>query len=189
MVIALQLRRLVLFLVWFSLFTVVVVIVTSRGENGYAQPALAAQQAPPCPGLVSGIRATGEYNRVPQEDVVINGELWGGPDWAPGHRSFWHCHSGGQILVIWEGEGQIQNRGERVRIIRRGEMSVATRGLEHWHGAGPDEHGHWMQVSVRPSGVFWMEEVGDEDFLGNDIGINSRNEFMRTGVQEKYPMR
>ena len=34
-----------------------------------------------------------------------------------------------------------------------------------------------------------MEEVGDEDYLGNDIGINSRNEFLATGVQEKYPAR
>ena len=53
MAIALQLRKLGLFLLWFSLFTVVVVIVTSNGEYGYAQPpvdVLAAQEAPGCPG-------------------------------------------------------------------------------------------------------------------------------------------
>jgi hypothetical protein len=32
-----------------------------------------------------------------------------------------------------------------------------------------------------------MEEVGKDDYLGNDIGINSRNEFLRTGVKTKRP--
>jgi len=30
-----------------------------------------------------------------------------------------------------------------------------------------------------------MEEVGRDDYLGNDTGINSRNEFLRTGVPKK----
>jgi 4-carboxymuconolactone decarboxylase len=121
--------------------------------------------------------------------VVINGEPWGGADWAPGHRSYWHCHRGGQILLMWDGEGRIQNRGERVRTLQRSEMSHAPPWTEHWHGGSPDTHGHWLQVSVQPVGTFWMEEVGDEDYLGNDIGINSRNEFLATGVKEKYPNR
>ena len=153
----------------------------SNREYGYAQPitdAPAAQEAPGCPG-----EATGEYRSAPVEEVVINGEPWGGP----GHRSYWHCHRGGQILLMWDGEGRIQNRGERVRILQRGEMSRAPPWTEHWHGGGPDTHGHWLQVSVRPGGTFWMEEVGDEDYLGNDIGINSRNEFLATGAREKYP--
>ena len=192
MAIALRLRKLGLSLLWFSLFTVVVVIVTSNGESGYAQPlmdALAAQEAPGCPGERSGVLATGEYRSARVENVVINGEPWGGADWAPGHRSYWHCHRGGQILLMWDGEGRIQNRGERVRILQRGEMSHAPPWTEHWHGASPDSHGHWLQVSVQPTGTYWMEEVGDEDYLGNDIGINSRNEFLATGVKEKYPDR
>ena len=192
MAIALRLRKLGLSLIWFSLFTVVVVIVTSNGESGYAQPlmdALAAQEAPGCPGERSGVLATGEYRSARVENVVINGEPWGGADWAPGHRSYWHCHRGGQILLMWDGEGRIQNRGERVRILQRGEMSHAPPWTEHWHGASPGSHGHWLQVSVQPTGTYWMEEVGDEDYLGNDIGINSRNEFLATGVKEKYPDR
>ncbi len=68
-------------------------------------------------------------------------------------------------------------------------MSHAGPWTEHWHGASPDTNGHWLQVSVQPTGTYWMEEVGDEDYLGNDIGINSRNEFLATGVREKYPGR
>ena len=179
------------------MFTAVVVIVAANREYGYAQPAvgalpagaLAAQEAPGCPGERSGVLATGEYRGAPVEEVVINGEPWGGADWAAGHRSYWHCHRGGQILLMWDGEGRIQNRGERVRILQRGEMSHAPPWTEHWHGASPDTHGHWLQVSVQPTGTYWMEEVGNEDYLGNDIGINSRNEFLTTGVREKYPGR
>ncbi len=197
-----RLRKSVMVLLWFAVFTVVVVIVTSNREYGYAQPAsgalpsgalsvsaLVAQEAPGCPGERSGVLATGEYRSAPVEEVVINGEPWGGANWAAGHRSYWHCHRGGQILLMWEGEGRIQNRGERVRILQRGEMSHAGPWTEHWHGASPDDHGHWLQVSVQPTGTDWMEEVGDEDYLGNDIGINSRNEFLATGIREKYPDR
>ena len=201
MAIALRIRTLASFMLWFSVFTVVVAIVASNGEYGYAQPpadALAAQEAPGCPGERMGVQATGEYRGATTENgeyrdgsqvVHINGEPWGGADWAAGDRSYWHCHRGGQILVMWEGEGRTQNRGERVRILQRGAMSYAGPWMEHWHGASPDEHGHWLQVSVQPTGTYWMEEVGDEDYLGNDIGINSRNEFLATGVQEKYPAR
>lgn len=192
MAIALSLRQSALFVLWCSVFAVVVVIVASNREYGYAQPsesAVAAQEAPGCPGITSGVLATGEYRNVPIEEVVINGEPWGGADWAPGHRSYWHCHGGGQMLAMWEGEGRIQNRGERVRVLRRGEMSHAPPWTEHWHGASPDQHGHWLQVSIQPTGTYWMEEVGDEDYLGNDIGIRSREEFLATGVREKYPNR
>jgi len=30
-----------------------------------------------------------------------------------------------------------------------------------------------------------MEEVSKDDYLGNDLGINSRNEFLKTGVKKK----
>ena len=100
MAIALQLRKSVLFLLWFFLFTVVVVIVTSNREFGFAQPpthALAAQEAPGCPGERMGVQATGEYRSATTENgeyrdgsqvVHINGEPWGGADWAAGDRSY-----------------------------------------------------------------------------------------------------
>ena len=45
MAIALRVRKLGLSLLWFSLFTVVVVIVISNGEYGYAQAAAGALPA------------------------------------------------------------------------------------------------------------------------------------------------
>jgi len=147
------------------------------------------QEEPGCPGEPMGVQATGVYRSRPVEEVMINGEAWGGAYWEAGMRSYWHCHRGGQILLMWEGEGRIQNRGERVRILHRGEMSWAPPWTEHWHGSSPNEAAQWLQVSVEPTGTYWMEEVGSEDYLGNDIGITSREEFLRTGVREKSPAR
>ena len=130
-----KLRKSVTVLIWFSAFTAVVVIVAANREYGYAQPAvgvlagsaLAAQEAPGCPGERSGVLATGEYRSAPVAEVVINGEPWGGANWAAGHRSYWHCHRGGQILLMWEGEGRIQNRGERIRILQQAPALLCPR--------------------------------------------------------------
>ena len=124
-------------------------------------------------------------SRKPKESVVINGEPWGGADWAAGHRSYWHCHRGGQLMVLFNGEGRVQRRGQRVETLHSGESHMVGPWEEHWHGGAPDEHGHYLQVSIQPTGTYWMEEVSDADYLGNGIGMATRAEFLRTGVREQ----
>lgn len=157
------------------------------GQLGLVMATRAAspQEQPGCPGEQMGVQATGVYDNQPVESVIINGEPWGGANWAPGHRSYWHCHRGGQLMVLFEGEGRVQRRGERVQVLHRGDSHMVGPWEEHWHGAAPDRNGHYLQASIQPGGVFWMEEVRDADYLGNDIGIVSRDEFLRTGVREQ----
>ena len=159
--------------------------------SGYAQQAAAQaggvgqQTTEGCPGERMGVQATGTYQRRPVPAAVINGEPWGGAYWEAGMRSYWHCHPGGQLMMVWEGEGRVQKRGERVRTLSVGETEHAGRWVEHWHGAAPDADAQYLQVSFQPTGTLWMEEVGQDDYLGNDIGITTRNEFLRTGVREQ----
>ena len=100
-------------------------------------------------------------------------------------RSYWHCHASGQPLVVWEGEGRVQKRGERTRTLTPGESEHAGPWEEHWHGASLTAAVQYLQVSLQPTGTYWMEEVNRDDYLGNDVGINSRDEFLRTGVREQ----
>ena len=147
--------------------------------------ALVQEASAPCPGEQMGVQATGVYNNQPVPEIVINGAPWSGGDWAPGHRSYWHCHAGGQLMMVWEGEGRVQRRGERMRVLAERETHVVGPGEEHWHGASPHTNAHYVQVSFQPAGTYWMEEVSRDDYMGNETGITSRNEFLRTGVREQ----
>jgi hypothetical protein len=145
----------------------------------------APQEGPGCPGETMAVQATGVYQNRPVPEVVINGQPWGGAYWEAGMRSFWHCHAGGQLLVVWEGEGRTQKRGERMRTLHAGESDFARPWEEHWHGAATHTHAQFLQVSPQPPGTYWMEEVGDVDYMGNGIGVETRAEFLRTGVREQ----
>jgi len=173
-------------------FLLLVLFVVSRSTGYAARDAQAqpqAQAAPagpaPCPGAPMPVQATGVYTPKVVPDITINGQPAPGAIWQPGMRSFWHCHAGGQVMMLDEGVGRVQKRGERVRTLHRGDTEYAGPGVEHWHGAAPDASGHFFQTSIGVTTTYWMEEVGRDDYLGNDVGITSRNEFLRTGVQKK----
>jgi hypothetical protein len=144
-----------------------------------------AQQPPTCPGATMAVQATGVYVNRPVPEWVVNGEPWGGAFWEPGMRSYWHCHTAGQLLVVWEGEGRTQKRGQRMQTLHKGESSWAGPGEEHWHGGGTTTAGQFLQGSPTPSQTLWMEEVADADYLGNGLGLETRAEFLRTGVRER----
>ena len=75
-----------------------------------------------CPGVPNqgqNVTTGQSYGSRPVPQVTINGEPWGGGYWEAGTRTYWHCHPGGQLLVIWEGEGRVQRRGESTGTERR----------------------------------------------------------------------
>lgn len=145
--------------------------------------------APPtegsCPGQQMPVQATGVYAPKEVADIVINGKPAPGAIWQAGMRSYWHCHAGGQIMMLDQGVGRVQKRGERMRTLHRGDTEYAPPGVEHWHGAAADSSAQYFQTSIGKTTALWMEEVGQDDYSGNDIGITSRNEFLRTGVRKK----
>ena len=169
------------------LLLVLFLVSESTGQAQRGAQAQATQQpaAGACPGQAMGVQATGVYTPKPIPDIVINGQPAPGAIWQPGWRSYWHCHAGGQIMMLYEGAGRVQKRGERVRTLHKGDTEYAGPGVEHWHGASPDATAQFFQTSIGTLTTLWMEEVGRDDYLGNDIGITSRNEFLRTGVRKK----
>lgn len=158
----------------------------SRNVEGAAQaPAASAPSATTCPGATMAVQATGVYTPKPVPEITINGQPAPGAIWEPGMRSYWHCHEGGQVMMLHQGVGRVQQRGERVRTLHKGDTEYAGPGVEHWHGASPDTSAHFFQTITGAGRTLWMEEVGLDDYLGNDVGITSRNEFLRTGVRQK----
>ena len=80
-----------------------------------------------------------------------------------GVRSNWHTHTWGQLLMVEEGEGRTQVRGGQVLSARPGEPWFTAAGVEHWHGAAPDEDA--LQLTIYEGGVEWLEPVQDEEYL------------------------
>ena len=83
---------------------------------------------------------------------------------APGARTAWHSHHGGQTLHVTEGRGLVQSRGEEAVEIGPGDTVWTPDGEEHWHGA---THDHLMtHLSVTTGAPTWGEHVTDDEYGG-----------------------
>ena len=86
----------------------------------------------------------------------------------PGARSNWHSHASGQLLVVTQGEGRVQNDGGPVRILRPGDVVWTAPGVRHWHGAAPNAA--MTHVALSEGGaVTWMEPVADATHQGSPV--------------------
>jgi quercetin dioxygenase-like cupin family protein len=83
-----------------------------------------------------------------------------------GARSNWHSHPGGQILIVTDGVGYHQIKGEPVQIIRKGDVVKCSPDLVHWHGASKESSmTHIYIVPNTENGIVkWMKPVTDEEY-------------------------
>ena len=76
-----------------------------------------------------------------------------------GSRSNWHSHSHGQLLMVEEGKSRTQERGGPLLEMGAGQPWFTRAGVEHWHGAAPDQD--VVQLTVYEGDVKWLEPVTD----------------------------
>jgi len=82
---------------------------------------------------------------------------------APGARSDWHTHPGGQVLYVVSGSGLVQTEDGSTIEISPGDVVHAPPGERHWHGAGPDSP--MMHLSLTTGGAtVWEGKVSDEEY-------------------------
>ena len=81
-----------------------------------------------------------------------------------GARTFWHVHSGEQVLYFLEGHGRVQLRGERAVDAVTGDVVHIPPGTEHWHGAHPDEAHRMRHLAVTFGVVTWLEPVAEDTY-------------------------
>ena len=84
----------------------------------------------------------------------------------PGARSAWHMHPKGQLLIVTEGSGLIQEWGKPVRRIVTGDVIWTPPGVKHWHGASPESAMTHTACQETQDGknVDWMEKVTDQEY-------------------------
>ncbi|MFI6229537.1 cupin domain-containing protein [Micromonospora echinospora] len=81
---------------------------------------------------------------------------------APGSRTHWHRHPGGQMLYTVSGEGWIQERGGEVVVMRPGDVVWTEPGVEHWHGATASAQ--LIQLVLHFGDVEWTGEVDEAEY-------------------------
>jgi quercetin dioxygenase-like cupin family protein len=84
-----------------------------------------------------------------------------------GARTFWHVHTGEQVLYFLEGHGRVQLRGERAVDAVVGDVVHIPPLAEHWHGAHPDEAHRMRHLSMSSGAVTWLEPVAEDEYLGS----------------------
>ena len=91
----------------------------------------------------------------------------GSVSFEPGARTNWHSHGGGQILLITEGTAFYQEKGKAKQILHQGDIVTCLAGVEHWHGASPDQR--MTHTAIGPNAdkgtVIWLGKVDDETYL------------------------
>ena len=81
-----------------------------------------------------------------------------------GARTNWHTHTTGQLLLVEEGKGRLQEEGGGIVELPAGQPVYTKPNLRHWHGAAPDMHA--VQFSVYSGDLKWLEPVSDDSYLG-----------------------
>ncbi|GAA4195801.1 hypothetical protein GCM10022289_00500 [Pedobacter jeongneungensis] len=96
----------------------------------------------------------------------LNENAVGNVTFAPGARSKWHAHPAGQILLVTDGVGYYQEKGQPKKILRKGDVIKCPPNVPHWHGASQDTVFVQVAITGRQKGpTVWLEAVSDDVYL------------------------
>jgi len=79
-----------------------------------------------------------------------------------GARTWWHSHSGEQILLCLQGRCAVQMKNQPVRILAEKEAVRIPPGVVHWHGALAQPASH-LAVNI-DTVTTWLAEVSDTEY-------------------------
>lgn len=87
----------------------------------------------------------------------------GNVTFEPRARSKWHSHPAGQILLVIDGVGYYQEKGQPKKILRKGDAVRCPPNIPHWHGASADTSFVQVAITGREKGeTVWLDKVTDE---------------------------
>lgn len=99
------------------------------------------------------------------KDSIYNSVV-GNVFFEPGARSHWHIHPAGQILIITDGVGFHQIKGQPKQTIRKGDVIKCPPNVEHWHGASIETGLQQLYIlpNTKKEIVKWLQPVTDEEY-------------------------
>ena len=113
----------------------------------------------------SNFTGTVWLNMMGANDSTLHARF-GNVTFEPRARTNWHSHPGGQILLVTEGQGYYQAKGQPARLLVKGDVVEIPRNLVHWHGAGPDGNFTHIAISLNTDegGAVWSGPVTDDEY-------------------------
>jgi len=157
---------------------VMVTVLTASASTGAQPPASRSAGAPALAISRAGSRPvqaapeanfTGDVRVERLYEAIDPSHSSGGiVTFAPGARTAWHSHPGGQILIVTAGTGRVQLWGQPSQEIRVGDVVRVPAGVKHWHGASANASMSHLGITEQRDGtaVQWMEKVSDEQYQG-----------------------
>ncbi|MFA7617232.1 MAG: cupin domain-containing protein [Weeksellaceae bacterium] len=105
------------------------------------------------------------HNKLFEEDSIYTTAV-GVEEFEAGSRNVWHSHPSGQIIIVLDGVGYHQIKGEPIQIVRKGDVVKCPPNVLHWHGASKDSS--VTQIYILPNTekglADWSERVTDEEY-------------------------
>ncbi len=104
-------------------------------------------------------------------NIAVNAEdgvnsIVGKVTFEPKARTNWHSHPNGQILIVTEGVGYYQEKGNPIQIIQKGDVVKILPNIIHWHGAS--HHYEMTHTAIVPNpgkeSSIWLQPVIDEEY-------------------------
>jgi quercetin dioxygenase-like cupin family protein len=96
----------------------------------------------------------------------LEGSNLGRRHFAAGNRTYWHTHEGGFLMLVEKGKGRVQHRGQAMKELAAGEVDYTPPGVEHWHGAAPNDEMVQLAVVVGGGGIMFKDPVSDAEYNG-----------------------
>lgn len=98
-------------------------------------------------------------------DTTYNSNI-GAVTFAKGARTKWHYHPGGQILLVTQGKGLYQEKGQAIKLIRKGDVVKCPPNVVHWHGATPNDMMTHIAIgtNTQKGNVVWKEYVSEIEY-------------------------
>ncbi len=93
-----------------------------------------------------------------------------------GAKLDWHKHPAGQILMIIEGTGYYQEKGQPKKMVNKGDVIICLPNVEHWHSASAEKGVTYLAMNANneKGKTIWLQKVTDEEYVaGQNTSINS----------------
>jgi quercetin dioxygenase-like cupin family protein len=153
--------------------TIAFVALFSLGCNGQTTKKVARTETQSIfpkgePGPAENFTGRAWNTGLVSNDTIYN-TLVGNVYFEPGARSNWHTHPAGQILIITDGVGYHQIKGQPKQTLKKGDVVKCPPNVMHWHGASP-ESGLQQMYIVPNTGkgiVKWLHPVSEEEYNKN----------------------